>query len=202
MAQFEAQEEAAGISPGMEWCSGGNAWLLERARAAGLDPRDFYGEKAARLYTPFERCYVACFRGKLAAATRALDDEGDAGARALLATGAEKSGWTPLHAAAFHGHDELVALALARGAAVDAPNALGQTALHLACKQGHERVVERLVAAGADVARRTAGNRYVAGNTPLEMARRFDHEAIVALLSTGEPASEPAEEPAPDAGSG
>ena len=48
-------------------------------------PRDFYGEKAARLYTPFERCYVACFRGKLAAATRALDDEGNAGARAWIA---------------------------------------------------------------------------------------------------------------------
>ena len=201
MAEFEGQEEAPAILPGTEWCSGGNAWLLERARAAGLDPRDYYGEKAAQLYTPFERAYVACFRGKLDVATATLDAAGD-GARALLATGADKSGWTPLHAAAFHGHDDLVALALARGAAVDAPNALGQTALHLACKQGHERVVERLVAAGADVSRRTAGNRYVAGNTPLEMARRFDHEAVVAMLSTEEPASEAPGEPSPEAGSG
>ena len=80
MAEFEGLDEAAAIMPGTEWCSGGNAWLLERARAAGLDPRDFYGEKAARLYTPFERCYVACFRGKLAAATRALDGASASGA--------------------------------------------------------------------------------------------------------------------------
>ena len=81
MAEFEGQEEAPAILPGTEWCSGGNAWLLERARAAGLDPRDYYGEKAAQLYTPFERAYVACFRGKLDVATATLDAAGD-GARA------------------------------------------------------------------------------------------------------------------------
>ena len=42
-------------------------------------------------------------------------------------------------AAAYQNHAPLVELLLARGAEVDAINALGQTALHLACKQARAR---------------------------------------------------------------
>ena len=64
--------------------------------------------------------------------------------KALVATGAEvnvaqQGGWTPLHAAAFHGHAPMVEFLLAHGADTAAKADNGQTALAMAIsKKNHE----------------------------------------------------------------
>lgn len=44
-------------------------------------------------------------------------------------------------------------------------------------------IVKELKARGADAAILTKGSRHVPGKTPTDMARRFGHDEIVALLS-------------------
>ncbi|CAN0362049.1 unnamed protein product [Phaeothamnion confervicola] len=51
--------------------------------------------------------------------------------------------------AAARGHLDAVDLLLARGAAVDRPDAFGNTALMYACARGQQGAVDRLLAAGA-----------------------------------------------------
>jgi ankyrin repeat protein len=64
--------------------------------------------------------------------------------KALVAAGAEinvsqHGGWTPLHAAAFHGHTPMVEFLLAHGADTSAKADNGQTALAMAIsKKNHE----------------------------------------------------------------
>jgi len=70
---------------------------------------------------------------------------------ALLARGADpgarqQAGWTPLHAAAQQGDEEVARLLLARGAAPRVPNDDGTTPLDLARAQGHTALVALLEA--------------------------------------------------------
>jgi hypothetical protein len=83
----------------------------------------------------------------------------------LVARGAQLEGalyygglgsMTPLRAASWQGHLEVVAALLAAGAAVDAADGNGMTALMHAASNYHLEVVQALVAAGADVNRRMA----------------------------------------------
>lgn len=82
--------------------------------------------------------------------------EGDArGLDRMLAAGLPVNlrnarGHTLLMLAAYHGHDDTVAVLLERGADPDARNDRGQTPLGGAAFKGHDGVVKRLLDAGAD----------------------------------------------------
>jgi ankyrin repeat protein len=82
----------------------------------------------------------------------AVAHRGDAAlaiAKMLIAAGAEinvaqQGGWTPLHAAAFHGHTEMVKLLLAHGADAAALADNGKTALAMASEKGHKNAAGAL----------------------------------------------------------
>lgn len=86
-------------------------------------------------------------------------------------------GRTILHPAAACGHQQVVQLLLASGAAVDAADWGGQTAMHLAATHGHEAVTQQLLAAKANVQPADG-----LGNTPLHLAAAHGHSGVVALL--------------------
>ena len=70
-------------------------------------------------------------------------------AKALVAAGAEinvaqQGGWTPLHAAAFHGHAPMVEFLLAHGADVQMKADNGQTALAMAESKKHNEAAALL----------------------------------------------------------
>jgi ankyrin repeat protein len=93
-------------------------------------------------------------------------------------------GFTPLHLAAFFGHDEAVELLLRHGADVDvvARNGDLQVApLHSAAAGGHARIVGILLEHGAAPNVRQGG-----GYTPLHAAaQNGDRESVEALLESG-----------------
>ena len=73
----------------------------------------------------------------------------------------------------------MVGRLIAAGAAVDKATADSvATPLFVAAQGGHDAVVGRLLAAGADANKAT-----YAGENPLDVARLFGHEAVVAQLS-------------------
>ena len=73
---------------------------------------------------------------------------------ALLAKGARvnRPGYTALHFAAAAGDDDIAAVLLAKGAAIDARATAGYTPLMLAAREGQESTVAVLLGAGAKVA--------------------------------------------------
>ncbi len=124
--------------------------------------------------------------------TRALDAHeaaalGDVDAlRNALAADADvasrhsNDGWTPLHLAAFFGHDAIADVLIARGAPLDllSTNSTRNTALHAAIAGAtNAALVARLVNAGANV--RARGE---AGITPLHLAASRGDAAICELL--------------------
>ncbi|HEY0138859.1 MAG TPA: ankyrin repeat domain-containing protein, partial [Nannocystis sp.] len=84
---------------------------------------------------------------------------------------------TPLIAAAFCGHTEVVRLLLARGADVDAVNSQGRNALVQAADQGHAEIVELLAHAGSAV-----DQPGLFGQTALHLAAWQGHRAVVETL--------------------
>jgi Ankyrin repeats (3 copies) len=108
-------------------------------------------------------------------------------------------GHTPLQTAARHGHDEVVALLIRRGANLNAADGSGYTPLHLAAEGGHLDVVKRLVKAGAKVDAKTTAipGGFVPGPpageparkhnpipacTALQIAEDHKHAAVAAFL--------------------
>ena len=59
--------------------------------------------------------------------------------------------WTPLHAASFHGHKDVVEHLAAKGANLDAKTIDGSTPLIYAAQEGHQDIVKFLLEKGADV---------------------------------------------------
>jgi len=89
-------------------------------------------------------------------------------------------GWTPLHLAAFFGHDAIADILIARGAPLDmlSTNSTRNTALHAALAGATSgALVARLVNAGADV-----NARGETGITPLHLAASRGDAAICELL--------------------
>lgn len=107
---------------------------------------------------------------------------GDRGAaRSYLNKGADinatptGTSWTPLHAAAENGHDQMVAWLIKNGATVDVRDSRGNTPLHLAAAEGSEATAHRLLDGGADL-----NARNNAGETPLQLASgHVDTERIM-----------------------
>ena len=91
----------------------------------------------------------------------------------------DKTGRQPIHAAAAHGHADLVAWLIDHGADADSPGLWGHriTALHLAARAGHRGVAEVLLDRGADVMARDRD-----GRTPLELAKANGHADLADLL--------------------
>lgn len=89
-------------------------------------------------------------------------------------------GWTPLHLAAFFGHEHVARLLLDAGAAVQAVsrNSLANTPLHAATAGKHASVALLLLDRGADALLPDAG-----GYTPLEIARQNELTAVVEAIS-------------------
>lgn len=89
-------------------------------------------------------------------------------------------GLSPLLQAATNGHYEACQLLIKHGAFVNLASSEGWTPLHKACANGHKTVVELLLENGAD---RNAENPEKKVPTPLALAIRNKHDAIVELLS-------------------
>eukprot|EP01137_Pigoraptor_chileana_P002762 Opistho-2@42041 len=103
--------------------------------------------------------------------------EDQPGGGGLLPTDRDDKTRTPLHAAAQHGHADIVQLLLEVGAEPNARTSGGQAALHYACQYNHAEVAEMLLA------RRSKTNaRDNAGNTPLHMCSANGHVRCAQLL--------------------
>ena len=99
----------------------------------------------------------------------------DAGVDANEQTRSEN---TPLHAAAYRGHTEVVELLIAYGANVNARDMRGWIPLHAAVDQGHVKTCERLIAKGADLNARIKGGGY----TVLDLANLKEQLELAGLL--------------------
>jgi TonB family protein len=122
----------------------------------------------------------AARKGRLAAVRLLLDR----GADPNLAVSGDGN---PLIMAAREGHAEVVSLLLERGASIDQIVPGDENALIRASGEGHLQVVKLLVARGADVNARAWAERALEPpsgewRTPLSMARKGRHEAVVAFL--------------------
>ncbi len=120
-----------------------------------------------------DACEAAAL-GDVDALRTAIENDDDARVRR------SSDGWTPLHLAAFFGHDDAVRLLIDHGAPLDAnsTNALRNSPLHAALAGVTlPLLVRRLVFAGADVSARDS-----AGNTPLHLAASRGNEALCDLF--------------------
>ncbi len=91
----------------------------------------------------------------------------------------ERSGWTPLHVAAYDGNLDAVKAELAKGISVDVRNAMRRTPLYNAAKRGHLVIATHLIEQGADV--NAIADQ---GFTPMYVAAQNGHRDIVDLLIT------------------
>ena len=110
--------------------------------------------------------------------------------RMLLEAGANPNlandwGYTPLMAAVSGGDLSIVDALIVAGADVDAATTRnGTTALLSAARHGNREVVQRLLDAGADPLKRS-----LAGATPRDIARRYDHPEVEQVLLAAERAA-------------
>ena len=92
---------------------------------------------------------------------------------------ADYDGSSPLHLAAYEGHEAVVAILLSNGANVNQADKNGNSTLHSAAYNGHDAVVAVLLSNGANI-NQAANN----GWSPLHRAASFGHDAVVAVLLT------------------
>eukprot|EP00802_Teleaulax_amphioxeia_P007789 Tamp_07797.p1 GENE.Tamp_07797~~Tamp_07797.p1 ORF type:complete len:526 (+),score=108.29 Tamp_07797:248-1825(+) len=90
-------------------------------------------------------------------------------------------GDTPLHAAANHGHVEVVDFLLKSQADPSSQNDMGQTPLVCASMQGHDKVVSRLLLGGTDARRVT-----VDGKNALNVAANSECQFLLRMLVSDE----------------
>lgn len=97
-----------------------------------------------------------------------------------LVSARDKDGSTPLHCAAWKGHDAVVALLLATGAEVNARNAnehWGTTPLHAAAHANQASIASLLIQHGADL-----GATDLVGKTPLHHTTFHKAKAVAKIL--------------------
>nr|KAG5693971.1 hypothetical protein BaRGS_002269 [Batillaria attramentaria] len=112
--------------------------------ACGLGPKVFVRilpeviRKTRQKPQPKTMSYRDTIYGQLGTARVLLESGADPDARKRL-------GPTPLHAAAFAGHSDLVDLLITFKAKVDVQDTSGWTPLHYACQEGRVKVVESMI---------------------------------------------------------
>jgi ankyrin repeat protein/protein-tyrosine-phosphatase len=87
------------------------------------------------------------------------------------------TGWTPLHEAAWGGHEAIIRILCSKGADVEAKTRFGWNPLQMAAYNGHERAVQALLDGSVDVNTR---NSY--GWTALHLASNCGYPYVVHLL--------------------
>ena len=135
-------------------------------RARSPDPGHLAMPTAASLLPPGERFYIACAVGAVDLCLEMLAS----GADPNLRTASMDIIDTPLHAAAWNGHEAVVRLLIESGARVDDRDSGGHTPLHSAACQGRSGVCRILLDAGADPTSKTRD-----GDTPLDLAGAQGH---------------------------
>jgi ankyrin repeat protein len=112
-------------------------------------------------------------------------------AEKLIKKGADvnKTGWTPLHYAATHGHLALISLLLENNAYIDAESPNGTTPLMMAAMYGTPEAVKLLLQEGADPQLKNQQ-----GLTAVQFAQRGNRpdavEAIAAAIRAKRPAGQ------------
>jgi len=110
--------------------------------------------------------------------------------RALIATGTNVNqhfvkrqnvlfGGTPLHCAAWHGHQEVVRMLLNARANLNLQDGAGETPLHMAVFMNHKLIVKDLLVAGANI-----NIKNYDGNGVLTIAQWKGFHAIVDLITS------------------
>lgn len=133
--------------------------VLLRSKQIDVEVKAFNGDNALM---------IAAFKGNL----RAVE--------ALIEHGAEvnKTGWTPLHYAAFVGNNDIVKLLLDKSAYIDAESPNKTTPIMMAARAGHILTVKLLLDEGAD-----ATLRNDLGMTAIDFARKYEFEDIAEGLT-------------------
>lgn len=165
-------------------------WLATQDAPGGPLAHDIGALLRGLDQTAWGRAARLAARRGLGLRLRAAAAEGDLErVRSLLAQGADPDAWdgahpglpTPLLAAAFVGHEAVVATLLAAGASAERANTQGRTPLHHAADQDHGQVVALLLAAGA-----RSDRLDFLGLAPLHVAGWQDNvQAVQALLRGG-----------------
>ena len=114
--------------------------------------------------------WEAAKQGNLEAVKQHLADGADVNSK-------NKSGYTPLHFAAYKGHKEIVELLIAEGADVNAKDDMGRTPFHIAIYGRQNEIVELLIAEGADVNAKDDNS-----DTPLDEAIIYNSPETAGLL--------------------
>jgi ankyrin repeat protein len=116
----------------------------------------------------------ACEKGSKELVELLLANKADLGVRW------RRNSFAPLHAAAFAGNKEVVALLLEKGERVEPLAQYDFTPLHFAAQNGHKEVAALLITAGADVDARTSRSTHRL--TPLHLAVRNAQKEVVEYL--------------------
>jgi hypothetical protein len=92
-------------------------------------------------------------------------------------------GQSPLDVAAIWNAHETIKLLVEKGEAqLDAQNPDGLTALHRAALWGHVESAKELLESGCGINTRTKNTKFLNGETPEEMARRYNMNAVVEAI--------------------
>ena len=92
---------------------------------------------------------------------------------------ADEDARTPVHWAAWRGHEEAVVCLLEMGASAQTPTRTGFTPLHYACVGGHANVARALVERGAKLMAMDESQQ-----SPADVAKRFGHHSLHKWLTT------------------
>lgn len=97
-----------------------------------------------------------------------------------------KTGWTPLHYAATHGHLEIITLLLEKHAYIDAESPNGSTPLMMAAHYGTPEAVSLLLDAGADPVLKNQQ-----GLTAIDFAQRAKRQDVAEIVAAAIRAKKP-----------
>jgi ankyrin repeat protein len=132
---------------------------LLKSKQIDLEVKAFNGDNALMM---------AAYKGNLPAV------------EALIEQGAEvnKTGWTPLHYAAFVGNNDIIKLLLDKSAYIDAESPNKTTPIMMAARAGHILTVKLLLDEGAD-----ATLKNDAGMTAIDFANKYEFKDIAEGLT-------------------